>query len=152
MNGRSSPKADEITVGGIVNLTKVSLRMKRPPAKIEDYVPERHPDRGAGQPDACVTGFAFPLRFWLRFASLLGDKQNGHRKFSPKEKTRKRAGDTAAQPLILETLIHTKSGVVRMIDFSAARDQPRHYPDYQRWRRFRHNGADHTVRLRAIVP
>jgi GH15 family glucan-1,4-alpha-glucosidase len=97
--------------------------MKRPPAKIEDYAFLSDTQTAAlVSRDACVDWLCFP-RFdsGSCFASLLGDKQNGHWKFSPKEKIRKTSRRYRGNTLILETLIHTKSGVVRMIDFMPPR-------------------------------
>ena len=97
--------------------------MKRPPAKIEDYAFLSDTQTAAlVSRDACVDWLCFP-RFdsGSCFASLLGDKQNGHWKFSPKEKIRKTSRRYRGNTLILETLIHTKNGVVRMIDFMPPR-------------------------------
>jgi GH15 family glucan-1,4-alpha-glucosidase len=97
--------------------------MKRPPAKIEDYAFLSDTQTAAlVSRDACVDWLCFP-RFdsGSCFASLLGDKQNGHWKFSPKEKIRKTSRRYRGNTLILETLIHTKSGVVRVIDFMPPR-------------------------------
>ena len=97
--------------------------MKRPLAKIEDYAFLSDTQTAAlVSRDACVDWLCFP-RFdsGSGFASLLGDKQNGHWKFSPKEKIRKTSRRYRGNTLILETLIHTKSGVVRMIDFMPPR-------------------------------
>src|SRR5216110_1586052 len=72
--------------------------------------------------DGCVDWLCFP-RFdsGACFASLLGEAKNGHWRFLPREKvlktTRRYRGDT----LILETLIETKNGAFRLIDFMPPR-------------------------------
>jgi GH15 family glucan-1,4-alpha-glucosidase len=80
--------------------------------------------------DGCVDWLCLP-RFdsGACFASLLGNEENGHWKFYPKEKitaTRRRyRGDS----LILETEIETASGAVRLIDFMPPRGEN---PDFVR--------------------
>lgn len=72
--------------------------------------------------EGCVDWLCFP-RFDSPacFASLLGDKKNGHWLFFPTDKIynlkRRYRGDT----LIVETEIETKNGAVRLIDFMPPR-------------------------------
>jgi GH15 family glucan-1,4-alpha-glucosidase len=94
-------------------------------AKIEDYAFLSDTQTGAlVSSDGCVDWLCFP-RFDSPacFASLLGEKENGHWRFYPDEEvsaTRRRyRGDT----LILETEIETKSGAVRLIDFMPPRGE-----------------------------
>jgi GH15 family glucan-1,4-alpha-glucosidase len=94
-------------------------------AKIEDYAFLSDTQTGAlVSSDGCVDWLCFP-RFDSPacFASLLGEKENGHWRFYPDEDvnaTRRRyRGDT----LILETEIETKSGAVRLIDFMPPRGE-----------------------------
>jgi len=96
--------------------------------KIEDYAFLGDTQTGAlVSRDGCVDWLCFP-RFDSPacFASLLGEKENGHWRFYPDEDvsaTRRRyRGDT----LILETEIETKSGAVRLIDFMPPRGE---HPD-----------------------
>jgi GH15 family glucan-1,4-alpha-glucosidase len=93
--------------------------------KIEDYAFLSDTQTGAlVSRDGCVDWLCLP-RFDSPacFASLLGEKKNGHWRFFPEEKierTRRRyRGDT----LILETEIETKSGAVRLIDFMPPRGE-----------------------------
>jgi GH15 family glucan-1,4-alpha-glucosidase len=93
--------------------------------KIEDYAFLSDTQTGAlVSTDGCVDWLCFP-RFDSPacFASLLGEKENGHWRFYPDEevsaKRRRYRGDT----LILETEIETKSGAVRLIDFMPPRGE-----------------------------
>ena len=97
--------------------------MKKRRSKIEDYAFLSDTQTGAlVSREGCVDWLCFP-RFDSPacFASLLGDKKNGHWLFSPEEKidkvSRRYRGDT----LILETEIETASGAVRLIDFMPPR-------------------------------
>jgi GH15 family glucan-1,4-alpha-glucosidase len=99
------------------------MKAKRVATKIEDYAFLSDTQTGAlVSRDGCVDWLCFP-RFDSPacFASLLGDKKNGHWRFFPEgkiEKTRRRyRGDT----LILETEIDTADGTVRLIDFMPPR-------------------------------
>jgi GH15 family glucan-1,4-alpha-glucosidase len=92
-------------------------------AKIEDYAFLSDTQTGAlVSRDGCVDWLCFP-RFDSAacFASLLGEKKNGHWSFSPADKidkvSRRYRGDT----LIVETDIETASGAVRLIDFMPPR-------------------------------
>jgi len=93
--------------------------------KIEDYAFLSDTQTGAlVSRDGCVDWLCFP-RFDSPacFASLVGEKQNGHWRFLPEEKidkTRRRYRD---ETLILETEIETKSGAVRLIDFMPPRGE-----------------------------
>jgi GH15 family glucan-1,4-alpha-glucosidase len=97
----------------------------QPTTRIEDYAFLSDTQTGALiSRDGCVDWLCFP-RFdsGACFASLLGNKENGHWRFFPGdevEATRRRyRGDT----LILETEIETKSGAVRLIDFMPPRGE-----------------------------
>jgi GH15 family glucan-1,4-alpha-glucosidase len=99
--------------------------MAKERTKIEDYAFLSDTQTGAlVSSDGCVDWLCFP-RFDSPacFASLLGEKENGHWRFYPDEEvsaTRRRyRGDT----LILETEIETKSGAVRLIDFMPPRGE-----------------------------
>jgi GH15 family glucan-1,4-alpha-glucosidase len=126
--------------------------MTKERAKIEDYAFLSDTQTGAlVSSDGCVDWLCFP-RFDSPacFASLLGEKENGHWRFYPDEEvsaTRRRyRGDT----LILETEIETKSGAVRLIDFMPPRGEN---PDIIRIierierRSADANGADYPFRL-----
>jgi GH15 family glucan-1,4-alpha-glucosidase len=97
--------------------------MDRAPAKIEDYAFLSDTQTGAlVSRDGCIDWLCFP-RFDSPacFASLLGEKKNGHWLFSPADKidkvSRRYRGDT----LIVETEMETASGAVRLIDFMPPR-------------------------------
>src|SRR6202022_4512884 len=92
-------------------------------AKIEDYAFLSDTQTGAlVSRDGCIDCLCFP-RFDSPacFASLLGEKKNGHWSFSPADKidkvSRRYRGDT----LIVETDIETASGAARLIDFMPPR-------------------------------
>jgi GH15 family glucan-1,4-alpha-glucosidase len=92
-------------------------------AKIEDYAFLSDTQTGAlVSRDGCVDWLCFP-RFdsGACFASLLGDRENGHWKFATAGEItatcRRYRGDT----LILETEIETADGSVRLIDFMPPR-------------------------------
>jgi len=91
--------------------------------KIEDYAFLSDTQTGAlVSRDGCVDWLCVP-RFDSPacFASLIGDKENGHWRFFPDEEVtavhRRYRGET----LILETELETKSGAVRLIDFMPPR-------------------------------
>src|SRR5437763_8055627 len=93
--------------------------------KIEDYAFLSDTQTGAlVSRDGCVDWLCFP-RFdsGACFASLLGEKENGHWRFFPDEEItavrRRYRGDT----LILETELETKDGAVRLIDFMPPRGE-----------------------------
>lgn len=96
-------------------------------AKIEDYAFLSDTQTGAlVSRDGCVDWLCLP-RFDSAacFASLLGDRNNGHWKFTTagaiKASSRRYQGDT----LILETEMETEEGVVRLTDFMPPRgDNP----------------------------
>ena len=97
--------------------------MEREPAKIEDYAFLSDTQTGAlVSRDGCIDWLCFP-RFDSPacFASLLGEKKNGHWRFWPADKidkiNRRYRGDT----LIVETEIETAGGAVRLIDFMPPR-------------------------------
>jgi GH15 family glucan-1,4-alpha-glucosidase len=94
-------------------------------ARIEDYAFLSDTQTGAlVSRDGCLDWLCFP-RFdsGACFASLLGERKNGHWRFFPEEEitaTRRRyRGDT----LILETEIETAEGAVRLIDFMPPRGE-----------------------------
>ena len=93
--------------------------MAQATTKIEDYAFLSDTQTGAlVSRDGCVDWLCFP-RFDSPacFASLLGEKENGHwRFFSDEEVTavRRRYRD---ETLILETELETNGGAVRLIDF-----------------------------------
>src|SRR6266516_2092848 len=104
---------------------KRGIKVPKVNTKIEDYAFLSDTQTGAlVSRDGCVDWLCFP-RFDSPacFASLLGEKKNGHWRFFPNEeieKTRRRYRD---ETLILETEIETKSGAVRLIDFMPPRGE-----------------------------
>jgi GH15 family glucan-1,4-alpha-glucosidase len=91
--------------------------------KIEDYAFLSDTQTGAlVSRDGCVDWLCFP-RFDSPacFASLLGEKKNGHWRFFPEGKIDKTRRCYRGDALILETEIETKSGAVRLIDFMPPR-------------------------------
>jgi GH15 family glucan-1,4-alpha-glucosidase len=93
--------------------------MAQATTKIEDYAFLSDTQTGAlVSRDGCVDWLCFP-RFDSPacFASLLGDKENGHWRFFPKEKVEATRRRYREETLILETEIETRSGAVRLIDF-----------------------------------
>jgi GH15 family glucan-1,4-alpha-glucosidase len=93
--------------------------------KIEDYAFLSDTQTGAlVSRDGCVDWLCFP-RFDSPacFASLLGDKKNGHWRFFPEEKIERTCRQYRGETLILETEIETKSGAVRLIDFMPPRGE-----------------------------
>jgi GH15 family glucan-1,4-alpha-glucosidase len=93
--------------------------------KIEDYAFLSDTQTGAlVSRDGCVDWLCFP-RFDSPacFASLLGEKKNGHWRFFPEEKIDKTRRQYRDGTLILETEIETKSGAVRLIDFMPPRGE-----------------------------
>ncbi len=97
--------------------------MKPVPARIEDYGFLSDTQTAAlVSRDGCVDWLCFP-RFdsGACFASLLGGAENGHWRFSFREKILKTSRRYRRDTLILETIIETKSGAVRLIDFMPPR-------------------------------
>jgi len=93
--------------------------------KIEDYAFLSDTQTGAlVSRDGCVDWLCLP-RFDSPacFASLLGEKKNGHWRFFPGEKIEKTQRRYRGETLILETEIETKSGAVRLIDFMPPRGE-----------------------------
>jgi len=93
--------------------------------KIEDYGFLSDTQTGAlVSRDGCVDWLCFP-RFDSPacFASLLGEKENGHWRFFPKEKVEATRRRYRGETLILETEIETQSGAVRLIDFMPPRGE-----------------------------
>jgi GH15 family glucan-1,4-alpha-glucosidase len=93
--------------------------------KIEDYAFLSDTQTGAlVSRDGCVDWLCFP-RFDSPacFASLLGEKKNGHWRFFPDEKIERTRRRYRNGTLILETELETKSGAVRLIDFMPPRGE-----------------------------
>src|SRR5205814_7763655 len=93
--------------------------------KIEDYAFLSDTQTGAlVSRDGCVDWLCFP-RFdsGACFASLLGEKENGHWRFFPDEQVTAVRRRYRGETLILETEIETKSGAVRLIDFMPPRGE-----------------------------
>src|ERR1700719_2922061 len=99
--------------------------MAKAGTKIEDYAFLSDTQTGAlVSRDGCIDWLCFP-RFdsGACFASLLGNRDNGHWRFWPKEKINKISRRYRGDTLILETEIETKSGAVRLIDFMPPRGE-----------------------------
>ena len=99
--------------------------MAQATTKIEDYAFLSDTQTGAlVSRDGCVDWLCFP-RFdsGACFASLLGDKENGHWRFFPDEEVTAVRRRYRGETLILETELETKSGAVRLIDFMPPRGE-----------------------------
>ena len=99
--------------------------MAQATTKIEDYAFLSDTQSGAlVSRDGCIDWLCFP-RFdsGACFASLLGDKENGHWRFFPEEEIKKTQRRYRDETLILETEIETQGGVVRLIDFMPPRGE-----------------------------
>src|ERR1700756_5634291 len=99
--------------------------MAKEHTKIEDYAFLSDTQTGAlVTRDGCVDWLCFP-RFDSPacFASLLGDKENGHWRFFPGEEVTAVSRRYRGETLILETEIETESGAVRLIDFMPPRGE-----------------------------
>jgi GH15 family glucan-1,4-alpha-glucosidase len=99
--------------------------MNRPSAKIEDYGFLSDTQTGAlVSREGCVDWLCLP-RFDSAacFASLIGEKKNGHWLFTPAENIEKLRRRYRGDTLIIETEIETKSGAVRLIDFMPPRGE-----------------------------
>jgi GH15 family glucan-1,4-alpha-glucosidase len=97
--------------------------MAKAGTKIEDYAFLSDTQTGAlVSRDGCVDWLCFP-RFDSAacFASLLGNRENGHWRFFPREKVEKIKRRYRGDSLILETEIETANGAVRLIDFMPPR-------------------------------
>ena len=93
--------------------------------KIEDYGFISDTQTGAlVSRDGCVDWLCFP-RFdsGACFASLLGEKENGHWRFFPDEEVTAMRRRYRGETLILETELETKDGAVRLIDFMPPRGE-----------------------------
>src|SRR5437899_1412431 len=93
--------------------------------KIEDYAFLSDTQTGAlVSRDGCVDWLCFP-RFdsGACFASLLGDKENGHWRFFPSEKVKATRRQYRGDTLVLETEIQTNGGAIRLIDFMPPRGE-----------------------------
>ena len=94
-------------------------------ARIEDYAFLSDTQTSALiSRDGCVDWLCFP-RFdsGACFASLLGNRENGHWKFFPVEEVKEIRRRYRGHTLILETEIQTASGAVRFIDFMPPRGE-----------------------------
>lgn len=99
--------------------------MAQTTTRIEDYGFLSDTQTGAlVSRDGCIDWLCFP-RFDSPacFASLLGDKENGHWRFFPDEEVTKVRRGYRGETLILETELETKSGAVRLIDFMPPRGE-----------------------------
>ena len=99
--------------------------MAKENTKIEDYGFLSDTQTGAlVSRDGCVDWLCFP-RFDSPacFASLLGDKENGHWRFFPEEEVTAVRRCYRGETLILETELETKNGAVRLIDFMPPRGE-----------------------------
>src|SRR5436189_5681967 len=99
--------------------------MAKEHTKIEDYAFLSDTQTGAlVSRDGCVDWLCFP-RFDSPacFASLVGDKENGHWRFFPKEKVEATRRGYRGETLILGTELETKSGAVRLIDYIPPRGE-----------------------------
>ena len=99
--------------------------MAKATTKIEDYAFLSDTQTGAlVSRDGCVDWLCFP-RFDSPacFASLLGEKENGHWRFFPSERVEATCRRYRGETLILETEIETQSGAVRLIDFMPPRGE-----------------------------
>src|SRR3979411_2380348 len=99
--------------------------MDRSPAKIEDYGFLSDTQTGAlVSREGCVDWLCLP-RFDSAacFASLIGEKKNGHWLFTPAEKIDKLRRGYRGDTLIIEPEIAPKSGAVRLIDFMPPRGE-----------------------------
>src|SRR5207248_5540423 len=104
---------------------KKKNQMAQATTKIEDYAFLSDTQTGAlVSRDGCVDWLCFP-RFDSPacFASLLGEKENGHWRFFPAEEVEATRRRYRGETLILETEIETKSGAVRLIDFMPPRGE-----------------------------
>src|SRR6266496_3013941 len=111
--------------GGQESKAKRGIKVPKVNTKIEDYAFLSDTQTGAlVSRDGCVDWLCFP-RFDSPacFASLLGEKQNGHWRFFPEEKVEKTSRRYRDETLILETEIETESGAVRLIDFMPPRGE-----------------------------
>src|SRR5437016_13908693 len=92
--------------------------MAKERTKIEDYAFLSDTQTGAlVSRDGCVDWLCFP-RFdsGACFASLLGEKENGHWRFFPEEKVETTSRGYRGETLILETEIENKSGSSSLVD------------------------------------
>jgi GH15 family glucan-1,4-alpha-glucosidase len=99
--------------------------MAQATTKIEDYAFLSDTQTGAlVSRDGCVDWLCFP-RFDSPacFASLLGEKENGHWRFFPDEEVTAVRRRYCDETLILETELETKNGAVRLIDFMPPRGE-----------------------------
>src|SRR4029077_6398616 len=104
---------------------KKKKQMAKENTKIEDYAFLSDTQTGAlVSRDGCVDWLCFP-RFDSPacFASLLGEKQNGHWLFFTDEEVTAVRRRYRGETLILETELETKNGAGRLIDFMPPRGE-----------------------------
>ena len=128
--------------------------MAQETTKIEDYAFLSDTQTGAlVSRDGCVDWLCFP-RFDSPacFASLLGEKENGHWRFFPDEEVTAVRRRYRGETLILETEMETKEWRGAPDRFhAAARRESGHHPHHRRLARqsLDADGTDHPLRLRA---
>src|ERR1043166_6509138 len=99
--------------------------MAKQTTRIEDYAFLSDTQTGALiSRDGCIDWLCFP-RFdsGACFASLLGDKENGHWRFFPNEKVKATRRQYRGDAQVLETEIQTNGGAIRLIDFMPPRGE-----------------------------
>src|SRR5437870_1897405 len=127
---RLPPQSNSITIKDTSrseskSKSKRGIEVAKENTKIEDYGFLSDTQTGAlVSRDGCVDWLCFP-RFDSPacFASLLGEKENGHWRFFPEEKVETTRRRYRGETLILETEIETKSGAIRLIDFMPPRGE-----------------------------
>ena len=136
---------------------RARIRMAQATTKIEDYAFLSDTQTGAlVSRDGCVDWLCFP-RFDSPacFASLLGEKENGHWRFFPDEEVTAVRRRYRGETLILETEIGNEKWRGAPDRFhAAARREPGHHPHHRRLARksLDADGTDHPLRLRAHRP
>src|SRR5881396_1674508 len=125
---RLPPQSNSITIKDTSrseskSKSKRGIEVAKENTKIEDYGFLSDTQTGAlVSRDGCVDWLCFP-RFDSPacFASLLGEKENGHWRFFPDEEVTAVRRRYRGNALILETELETKNGAVRLIDFMPPR-------------------------------
>src|SRR5438552_8644681 len=109
----------------ITSTSKRKNHLVKENTKIEDYGFLSDTQTGAlVSRDGCVDWLCFP-RFDSPacFASLVGERKNGHWRFFPDEEVTAVRRRYRGETLILETELETKNGAVRLIDFMPPRGE-----------------------------
>src|SRR5438445_13317855 len=127
---RLPPQSNSITIKNrsrseSKSKSKRGIEVAKENTKIEDYGFISDTQTGAlVSRDGCVDWLCFP-RFDSPacFASLLGEKENGHWRFFPKEEVTATRRRYRGETLILETELETANGAVRLIDFMPPRGE-----------------------------